>query len=146
MKNYDKGAMESQIYLFWIEVRFRRDSRYVRRLGNVLVIAEDMDRVLSRCGRQIRNVGGSIAIIIALDLRFGRALDREAEGTGLTVCVHRKFRRMADDAGAQAWSERSDVGFLVRTNIDLEGRLGNFLAAICNHHHVATFLNRRIMA
>lgn len=137
--------MKIRIYLFRIEVSFRRDSRYIGRFGNVLVIAEDMDRVLTRCSGQIRYISGSIAIIVAFYLRFGWAFNGETKGAGLTVCVYCKFSWMADDASVQTWSESPDVGFFVRTYVDLEGRFGNLFAAICDHYYVTAFLNRRVV-
>lgn len=140
------SEIKTRVYLFRIEVGLRQNSRNVRRFGDVLVIAEDVDRVLARRGRQVRNIGGSIAIIVALYFCFGWAFDGETKGASLTVCVHCKLGRLADDAGAQTWSESPDVGLLVRTHVDLEGRLGNLLAAVSDHYYVTAFLYWRIVA
>ena len=55
----------------------RADLCHVRRFGDVLFITEDMDCVLARDGGPVRDVSGAIAVVFAVDLGLGWALDGE---------------------------------------------------------------------
>ena len=66
------------MYLIWVIVGLWQDVCHVRRFGDVLVVAENVNGVFARGYRIVANVGGTVAIVIAFDLGLRRTFNTES--------------------------------------------------------------------
>lgn len=94
---------------------------------------------------EIRNIDCPVAIVVAMDFRFGRSFDRKTKTSGLAVRGNSEFCRMTNHASVETRTEDSDAGFFERSDVHFERWFWNFFSTVRNHHHVPAILHGHVM-